>query len=169
MSDSAPLDPERIIRTLAKHRVRFVLIGALAARLYGFPRLTADADITPATEKRNLERLAAALKDLDARVYTESVPEGLAFDRSAAALGRAVMWNLVTTAGRLDIAFVPSGTEGYADLAADAEEFEAFGVRFLVASLDDIIRSKESAGRQKDDEDVLVLRALRGRQQRAPS
>lgn len=161
MSDIAPFDPERLIRTLSRHRVRFVLIGALAARLHGFPRLTADADITPAGDKRNLERLAAALKDLDAKVYTESVPEGLAFDRSAAALARASMWNLVTSAGRLDIAFVPAGTKGYEDLARGAERFEAFGVRFLAASLDDIIRSKEATGRAKDEDDVVILRGLK--------
>jgi hypothetical protein len=74
VSDVAPFDPEKMIRTLSRHRVRFVLIGALAARLHGFPRLTADADITPASDKRNLDRLAAALVDLDAMVYTESVP-----------------------------------------------------------------------------------------------
>lgn len=161
MSDVAPFDPERLIRALTRHRVKFVLIGALAARLHGFPRLTADADITPAADKRNLERLAAALDELDAKVYTESVPEGLVFDRSAAALGRARMWNLVTTAGRLDIAFLPAGTEGYEDLAKDAEQFEAFGVHFLAASLDDIIRSKEATGRAKDEDDVLILRALK--------
>ncbi len=166
MSDVAPFDPGRLIRALSRHRVKFVLIGALAARLHGFPRLTADADITPADDKRNLERLAAALKDLDAKVYTESVPEGLAFDRSAMALGRARMWNLVTTAGRLDIAFLPAGTMGYEDLAKGAEKFEAFGVRFLAASLEDIIRSKEATGRSKDEEDVLLLRALVRRQAR---
>lgn len=161
MSDIAPFDPELLLRTLSRHRVRFVLIGALAARLHGFPRLTADADVTPANDKRNLERLAAALKDLDAKVYTESVPEGLSFDRSAAALSRASMWNLVTNAGRLDIAFLPAGTKGYADLARGAERFEAFGVRFLAASLDDIIRSKEATGRAKDEDDVVILRALK--------
>jgi hypothetical protein len=161
VSDVAPFDPERLIRALTRHRVKFVLIGALAARLHGFPRLTADANITPAGDKRNLERLAAALDELDAKVYTESVPEGLVFDRSAAALGRARMWNLVTTAGRLDIAFLPAGTEGYEDLAKDAEQFEAFGVHFLAASLDDIIRSKEATGRAKDEDDVLILRALK--------
>jgi hypothetical protein len=161
VSDVAPFDPERLIRALSRHRVRFVLIGALAARLHGFPRLTADADITPAGDKRNLERLAAALKDLDAKVYTESVPEGLAFDRSAAALSRATTWNLVTSAGRLDIVFLPAGTKGYADLAKDAERFEAFGVRFLAASLEDIIRSKEATGRAKDEDDVVILRALK--------
>jgi hypothetical protein len=161
VSDVAPFDPEKMIRTLSRHRVRFVLIGALAARLHGFPRLTADADITPASDKKNLEHLAAALKDLDARVYTESVPEGLRFDRSAAALARATMWNLVTNAGRRDIAFMPAGTKGYEDLAADAEKFEAFGVHFLAASLDDIIRSKEATGRGKDEDDVVILRALK--------
>jgi hypothetical protein len=161
VSDVAAFDPERLIKALSHHHVKFVLIGALAARLHGFPRLTAAADITPADDKRNLERLAAALEDLDAKVYTESVPEGLVFDRSAAALSRATLWNLVTNAGRLDIAFLPAGTKGYEDLAKDAERFEAFGVQFLAASLDDIIRSKSATGRARDEDDLVVLRALK--------
>ena len=161
MSDVAPFDPERLLEALSRHKVNFVLIGALAARLHGFPRLTADADITPAEDKPNLERLAAALNELHAKVYTESVPEGLAFDCSATTIVRARMWNLVTSAGRLDIAFEPAGVEGYDDLKKDAERFEAFGVRFFVASLDDIIRSKEAAGRPKDLDDVAILRAMK--------
>jgi hypothetical protein len=160
VSDVAPFDPERLMKALSRHRVKFVLIGALAARLHGFPRLTADADITPAGDKQNLERLAAALKDLDAKVYTESVPEGLAFDRSATALARSRMWNLVTDAGRLNIAFLPAGTDGYEDLVKGTEKFEALGVHFLAASLKDIIRSKEATGRAKDEEDVVILKAL---------
>ena len=83
MSDTgAPraLDPALLVRTLAHHEVRYVLVGALAARLDGFPRVTADADITPARDPENLVKLAAALRRLDARVFTEGVPEGLAFD-----------------------------------------------------------------------------------------
>jgi hypothetical protein len=71
------------------------------------------------------------------------------------------MWNLVTAAGRIDIAFEPSGTTGYGDLVEHAQKFEAFGARFLVASLDDIIRSKEATGRAKDEQDVLTLRAIK--------
>src|SRR3974390_2618869 len=82
-------DPERILRALARRRVRYVLIGATAARLQGFPRLTADADIAPATDQPNLKRLAAALADLGARVYTASAPEGLPFSCDAATLARA--------------------------------------------------------------------------------
>ena len=150
-----------MLKVLSRHHVKFVLIGALAARMHGYPRFTADADITPADDKPNLGHLAAALRELDAKVYTESVPQGLPFDCSAPALARARMWNLVTNAGRLDIAFEPAGIDGYADLAKDATSFDAFGVHFLVASLDDIIRSKESTGRAKDQEDVVLLKALK--------
>jgi hypothetical protein len=164
VSDPAPLDPERIVRVLARHGVRYVLIGALAARLQGFPRLTADADITPARARDDLRRLAAALRELEARVYTEAVPEGLAFDCSAETLGGAELWNLVTSAGRLDVAFLPAGTEGYEDLARAAIRFEVFGVELLAASLADIIRSKEAADRPQDRQDVVVLREVLRRQ-----
>jgi hypothetical protein len=156
----APFDPERLIGTLGRHAVRYVLIGAMAARLQGFPRLTADADITPATDRANLERLAGALRELEARVFTESVPEGLPFDCSAAALARSAMWNLVTSAGRLDLAFRPSGTEGYDDLVRGAVTFEVFGTELKAAALADIIRSKEAAGRPQDRADVIVLREI---------
>lgn len=160
MPESAPLDPERLVRTLGHHDVAYVLIGALAARLQGFPRLTADADITPARDEGNLERLAAALREMDARVYTETVPEGLPFDCSAATLARSDLWNLVTAAGRLDIAFTPCGTEGFGDLQRHAIRFEVFGREILVSDLRDIIRSKEAADRPQDRQDVLVLREI---------
>jgi hypothetical protein len=159
----APLDPERLITVLAKHRVRYILIGALAARLQGFPRLTADADITPANDPANLDRLAVALNELDAKIFTETIPEGLPFDCSRQMLARAPIWNLVTSAGRLDLAFLPAGTKGFDDLAVRALRMEAFGVTLHVAALDDIIRSKEAAGRPKDRQDVVLLRELQRR------
>ena len=159
----APFDPEHIIRVLAKHRVDFVLIGALAARLQGFPRLTADADITPSRGRENLSRLAVALRELNARVFTETAPEGLKFDCSAQALSRAETWNLVTRAGRLDLAFRPAGTTGYEDLIRGAVRFEVYGVELFAASLEDIIRSKEATGRPQDRQDVLVMREMQRR------
>ena len=163
MVKAAPLDPERLLTVLAKHHVCFVLIGALAARLQGFPRLTADADITPACDRENLNRLAAALLELDARVFTEAVPEGLKFDCSSETLSRAEMWNLITSAGRLDLAFMPSGTAGYEDLIRGALRFQVYGIELAAASLDDIIRSKEAADRPQDRQDVLVMREMQRR------
>jgi len=160
----APFDPVRLVQALARHEVRYVLVGALAARLQGFPRLTADADITPSREPANLERLAAALRELEARIYTESVPEGLPFDCSAATLERAGLWNLVTSAGRLDVIFEPAGTQGYEDLQAGAVRFEVFGATLLAASLADLLRSKEATDRAQDRQDAVLLRALLARE-----
>lgn len=60
------------------------------------------------------------------------------------------MWNLTTPSGEFDLSFVPSGTEGYDDLARHARVIESFGQLVPVADLDDVIRSKEAAGRPKD-------------------
>ncbi len=144
MPDSSVFNPEKIIRTLATHQVRYVLIGALAARLQGFSRHTSVADITPAADQKNLENLAVALRDLQAKVFTDNLPQGLAFECTAENLKQADLWNLVTSAGRIDIAFKPAGTMGYKELIKNAVKFEVFGNTVLAASLEDIIKSKKS-------------------------
>jgi len=169
VSTPAPLDPELLLTTLAGHGVQYVLIGALAARMYGFPRVTADADITPSREATNLERLSAALRVLEARVFTESVPEGLVFDCSPAMLARADLWNLVTRAGRLDLAFAPAGDQDYETLAGQAEHFAVFGIDLAVARLEDILASKEAAGRIKDRQDALIIREMLARREEGSS
>jgi hypothetical protein len=143
--------------------VQYVLIGALGARMQGFPRVTADADVTPERSPANLERLAAALRELGAKISTETVPEGLAFDCTPAMLARAETWNLVTRAGRLDLAFVPAGTTGYDDLAPKAIHFSVFDADLAVARLEDILRSKIAADRSKDRQDVLIIREMLAR------
>jgi hypothetical protein len=153
-------DPERILRALAKRGVRYVLVGATAARLQGFPRMTADADITPAPDVDNRKRLARALRDLHARVFIESVPEGLEFSCDAEALGRADSWNLVTDAGRVDLVFKPRGTEGYEDLVRTAVTFDIFGAEIRAASLQDILRSKLATKRPQDRQDVIILKEM---------
>ncbi len=158
---TAPFDPARVITTLAAHGVDFVLIGGLAGALHGSPAATNDADICPERTPENLARLAAALLELDARIRTESEPDGLAFDRSPEFLAVVDLVNTTTVAGDLDISFFPSGTGGYDSLVEQAVEFEFGDVRVRVASLDDIIQSKRAAGRPKDLATLPLLEALR--------
>jgi hypothetical protein len=54
----------------------------------------------------------------------------------------------------------PSGTHGYDDLRRDAIELEILGVQVPLASLADIIRSKEAADRPKDRLTLPVLRRI---------
>lgn len=145
--------------------LKYVLIGALAARLQGFPRMTAGADITPANAKDNLQNLARALKDLEAQVYTENTPQGIPFECSASNLEQVQLWNLTTKAGRLDIAFQPAGTDGYDDLMKDAHTYEAYGTKIYAASLEDIIRAKKAADRPQDRQDIIILREILKRDQ----
>lgn len=150
--------------------MQFVLIGGMAAVLHGDVGVTVDLDVVPARTPDNLDRLAAALRTLDARIRVAGVPAGLAFDCSAAFftnLSDDSTLNLTTRAGDLDLAFRPSGTQGYRDLKRDSVEIEtAQDVRVLVASLADVIRSKEAANREKDRAALPRLRRLRDRTER---
>jgi hypothetical protein len=152
--------PEAILGGLARHGVRCVLIGGFAAVIHGSPYVTTDVDVVPATDRDNLERLSSALKEMHARVWTAAEPGGVPFDHSATSLAAVSGWNLVTDHGRLDITFSPSGTEGFPDLTRDAVHLTILGVPVAVASLEDVIRSKEAAGREKDRLVLPVLRRI---------
>jgi hypothetical protein len=154
--------PERMFQVLEEHGVRFVLIGGFAAVIHGSPYVTTDIDLVPEGSLENLGRLSAALRAMNARVWTASEPDGIPFDQDAASIADVRVWNLVTDLGRLDLTFEPAGTSGYEDLAGSATRLEISGTHVDVATLADIIRSKEAAGRDKDRLVLPVLRRLLG-------
>ncbi|MCL1587061.1 MAG: hypothetical protein M3092_01485 [Actinomycetia bacterium] len=90
----------------------------------------------------------------DAPADGVEIPSGITADL----LATMVTVTLWTDAGPLDIAMRPDGTTGYADLLDAVVVIQYRGRDVPVASLADVIRSKEAAGRQKD---LLVLPALR--------
>ena len=153
-------DPLPILAALERHGVLFVVIGGYAAFLQSAPFLTHDVDITPERSAENLSRLSDALTELDARIRTQSEPAGLAFSHGAGSLAAAMVWNLQTVHGDLDISFVPNGTDGYTDLIQEATSAQIHGVQIQVASLADIIRSKQAANRPKDQRVLPTLREI---------
>ncbi len=152
--------PDMVVETLNRHGVRYVLIGGVGATLHGSPMRTGDTDVCPARDLPNLQRLAAALVELRARIRTEGAEGGLPFACDAKFLAGVELLNLETEAGDMDIAFTPSGTGGYQDLVLREQRFDLGGVIAPTASIEDIIRSKEAAGRPKDREALPVLRDL---------
>ncbi len=158
MAPPSRLDPQHLLGTLIRNEVRFIVIGAIAAIAQGYPLNTQDLDVTPERDTDNLERLAAALRELDARLRIPNDPSGVEFPIEPSFLGSVDSWTLKTPAGDVDLLFVPSGTEGYDDLKRAAIPTALWGHEVLVASLADIIRMKEAAGRPKDLAQLPALR-----------
>jgi hypothetical protein len=156
---SASFDPEAVIRLFGRHRVRYVLVGGLAAVTHGAPLVTQDIDVCYAREPDDLERLATALREVHA--YLRGVDPDLPFTLDARTLRASDTFTLATELGAIDILATPAGTSGYEELARTAERFTLFGHLVLVASLDDLIRMKRAAGRPKDLMAVEELGALR--------
>ena len=159
--DVTRFQPIEALRTLASHQVAYVVIGGLAAALHGSPANTNDTDICPEGSPENLDRLAAALREMDARIRTDAEPDGLPLACDATFLARMKMVNVDTKYGWFDISFEPGGfPEGYSSLVPHAVRFPVEGFEVLVASLRDVIASKEAANRPKDHATLPYLYAL---------
>lgn len=152
-------DPFRTFDVLARHAVRYVLIGGFAAKLHGSPALTADIDICYARDDADLGRLVGALAELHPTL--RGAPEGLPFRLDVQTIRNGDAFTFVTDAGDLDILATPSGTTGYEQLARDAVRMDLESVMVDVASLDDLIAMKRASGRPRDLIHLEILVALR--------
>jgi predicted nucleotidyltransferase len=149
-----------ILRTLNEHEVRYVLIGGLAAIMWGSDYITRDVDVCYDRHNENLKALVRALRSLEAhlRGWPDGVPEFI--DERSFRLGDTMTF--VTKFGDFDCLGTPSGTDGYSELVEHATTMEVEdGVSVMVASIDDIILMKRTAGRVKDLNVVEGLKLLK--------
>lgn len=137
--------------------------------LHGSTSVTRDLDVCYSRERTNLERLAAALHELGARLRGADM--GLPFRPDAKTLKAGMNFTFETKHGSFDCLGEPSGNFNYDQLRPNAEELDLDGLRVRVASLDDLIRLKRAAGRAKDlieVENLSALREVRERRRRRP-
>lgn len=158
MAEWPELDVERIFSVLNRHRVDYLVVGAVARILLGSARLTKDLDVCHSPARANLKPLARALRALKARPRGEDPAAPMIVDEVY--LDRMEIVTLETTAGWLDILKWPKGTKSFAELRTRAEEVETPGGTVLVAGIDDMIAMKLASGRPQDVADVEELRAL---------
>jgi hypothetical protein len=169
--DEPSLARDRIVECLSRHQVEYLLVGGIGAQMHGAERPTGDFDSLPATSKENLDRLASAMRELNARLRVEGMTDeesrALPLPIDAASLARMDISTWRTDAGDLDVlTAIPTrdgGRARFEELVARSERVEVDGVVVMVASLDDIIASKEWADRPKDREALVELRELRDR------
>ncbi len=159
MSEPRIFDARKLFLTLAQHGVQYVTIGGIAVQAHGGQRLTQDLDIAIDTSSENIQRLADALSDLDARILgpdgqrSKSTP-------SARLLGSSDQWHLITPHGPLDVLTLPAHLGSFAEMRARAHEVALGELTVPIAHRQDLLEMKRAAGRPQDLADVRLLEAL---------
>ena len=139
---------EEIRDVFARHEVRYLFIGKSGAILLGYPDTTQDADLYVEKAVSNNAATARALRELGFALTDDQVAE---IER-----GKDFV-QLKNGPFDLDLVFAPDGIDDFEQAWRRRVDVEGFPV----CHPDDIIRSKEAAGRVKDREALPRLRAFR--------
>jgi hypothetical protein len=122
--------------------------------------MTNDVDICYARDASNLEQLAGALVELEARL--RGVDDEVPFILDARTLANGLNFTFMTRDGPLDLLGMPAGVNGFDELITNVVEFDlGDGLVLPVCDLDDLIRMKRATGRTKDRIELEVLAAVR--------
>src|ERR1017187_2584865 len=128
-----------LAKALNEHGLEAILIGNMAAALHGAPVSTIDIDFFFRKTPRNLQKLKRVATALEAVILRPYYPVSALFR-----LHRERDGLQIDFMGHID------GVKSYEGVRGRAGLYEIGGVKLLAASLDDIIRSKRAAGRNKD-------------------
>ena len=151
-------DYRKIIPTLVQAKIKFIVIGGVAAIVHGSARTTFDLDVVYSRDPQNIRRLVQALKPFSP--YLRDAPEGLPFIFDEKTVQKGLNFTLNTELGYLDLLGEIVGGGAYEDLLPHSQEIEVFGVKCLCLGLERLIHVKRAAGRPKDFEAIAELEAI---------
>lgn len=143
-----PLQADRLLQTLTRHGVDFVVIGGVAELVHGSAYPTYDLDIAYSRDRANLERMTAALKELD--VTLRGAPADLPFQLDVQTLDNGANFTFDTPYGSFDILAHADGMPGYDVLRREARVDEIEGIEVRIAAIDHLLSMKRAANRTKD-------------------
>lgn len=157
----------RILDTLSRHEVEYLLIGGVCAVAHGAPVTTFDVDVLYRLDESNVNRVLAALAALEA-YHREPGTRRLPPDHGALARGGPCLFT--TIHGALDLLGELAGGRRYEHLAPHAVTLGlSGGLRVLALDLETLIAVKRETGRPKDLAVLPILEAtFRERQQPNP-
>ncbi len=137
---------QSVFASFQKNDVKYVIIGGIAAVLYGVPRATFDLDVLIEPTRQNAERLLRAM--IEAGLGTAALTS------ADDVLSKEI--TIFTDRIRLD---VQTSTPGlvFEDAWRRKVTMNYKGQTLEVVSLTDLIASKRASGRDVDLEDVRIL------------
>jgi len=147
-----------MLHGLISAKVDFVVIGGVAARAHGSPRITEDLDVCYSTGKMNLDRLAELLGSWHA--YPRGVDAGLPFIMDRKTLETTPVLTLTTDEGALDLFDIVAGVGDIDAVRRAAVAVDGGSVQFLALDLPGLVKAKKAAGRPKDLDQLPELEAL---------
>jgi hypothetical protein len=155
------LDLRELFQVLADHAVGYLVIGGVAAQVHGRRRTTKDLDVIPAPDAENLERLAAALRELAA--YPVELGERAPAPTVEQLQRAPIVPPLTTRHGELHILNEVPGARPYAEMDNRALSIDLDGIAVRIVGVDDLIRMKQTAGRPGDIEDIDAMTSVADR------
>ncbi|MGB7875290.1 MAG: DUF6036 family nucleotidyltransferase [Anaerolineales bacterium] len=135
-----------VFSSLQHHKVRYIVIGGIAAVLHGVPRATFDLDILIDADTENAKKLLKAL--LEAKLGTA------AMTTAEEILSQEI--TIFKDRVRIDVQTSTPGLK-FEEAWQRRETMEYQDQKFFVASREDLIASKRASGRPVDLEDVRLL------------
>jgi hypothetical protein len=137
---------------LAKHEVRYLVVGGYAVMKYTEPRFTKDLDLWIATDERNSQAVFAALKEFGAPLK-DLTPGDFREEGYFYQMGNPPF--------RLDVMMSLPGV-AFETAWANREQVQIEGLVIPFISKADLIKNKEASGRDQDRIDVKKLRKTGG-------
>jgi predicted nucleotidyltransferase len=143
------VDTEKLLRLLKEHKVDFIIIGATAFPVHGYARATLDIDIFLRPMKENAEKAWSALKEFGYEMTDVSIEDLL-------------QKKLLIRQYAVETDIHPFVKGVSFDHVWKNKVRAKFGNTFVYfASLDDLIKMKQAAGRPKDLEDLKILSEIK--------
>lgn len=135
-----------VFSSLQRHKVRYLVIGGIAAVLHGVPRATFDLDILIDANLENAKNLLNALSEAKLGTAALTTPDELLKQEITIFKDRV----------RIDVQTKTPGLD-FSKAWERRELMKYEEQEFYVASKEDLIASKRAAGRKIDLEDVRLL------------
>lgn len=154
-----------LLGALQLNKVRYLIIGGLAVMMYGVPRGTQDIDLIISTDRSNVLKLISVLKGLGYVPRLPVDPEKIADpetvnewtkNRNMKAFS---FYNKKKNYKVVDIVLVHPLDFESSFKNKTVKKFN--GADVFIASVEDLIKTKEASGRSQDLDDIDMLKRVR--------
>jgi predicted nucleotidyltransferase len=143
-------DYKEMLQRLLEENVRFLLVGAYAVAVHGFPRATKDIDFFVWATPENAANLMRALAKFGAPLHDIS---------EADFSSEGVVFQIGNSPRRIDIITNISGVK-FEQAYANKTTISIEGIEVPVISLEDLIANKRASARTQDLADVEKLESV---------